>query len=99
MYAIIKTGGKQYWVVPGEVLQIEKIDAKEGQDIEIDALWSGGENNTQPSNKAKVVATVLRHLKSDKIIVFRKKPKKAYEKSKGHRQLLTEIKIKDIKLQ
>jgi len=95
MYAIIKTGGKQYWVTPGEVLQIEKVNAKVGEDIELKALWSASENS-KPSNNAKVIATVLRHLKGKKIIVFRKKPKKAYEKSKGHRQQLTEIKIKDI---
>lgn len=96
MYAIIKTGGKQYWVTPGEVLQVEKIDAKVGEDVEFDALWSADEEKS--SSKAKVVATVLKHLKGDKVIVFRKKPKKAYEKSKGHRQLLTEIKVKEIKI-
>jgi large subunit ribosomal protein L21 len=95
MYAIIKTGGKQYWVVPGEILQVEKINAKVGEDIEFKALWSTGEN-AKISNNAKVIATVLRHLKGDKIIVFKKKTKKAYEKAKGHRQQLTEIKIKDI---
>jgi large subunit ribosomal protein L21 len=95
MYAIIKTGGKQYWVVPGEILQVEKINAKVGEDIEFKALWSADEN-AKFSNDAKVIATVLRHLKGDKIIVFKKKTKKAYEKAKGHRQQLTEIKIKDI---
>jgi large subunit ribosomal protein L21 len=95
MYAIIKTGGKQYWVVPGEVLQIEKINAKVGDDVEFEAMWSS-DQNSKPSSTAKVIATVLRHLKGNKIIVFKKKSKKAYEKSRGHRQQLTEIKIKDI---
>lgn len=97
MYAIIKKGGKQYWVTPGEVLKVEKINAKVGEDVEIEALWSSGESNT-PSNKGKVVATVIRHLKDSKVIVFKRRPKKAYEKSIGHRQHLTEIKIKDIQL-
>ncbi|MEF3279938.1 MAG: 50S ribosomal protein L21 [Elusimicrobiota bacterium] len=98
MYAIIKTGGKQYRVVPGKTLKIEKVNAKVGEEIEFEALWSSGENNSVSSNKGKVVATVIRHLKSPKIIVFKKKPKKAYEKSKGHRQSLSEIRIKDIHL-
>ncbi|MGC9070995.1 MAG: 50S ribosomal protein L21 [Elusimicrobiales bacterium] len=98
MYAIVKTGGKQYRVRPGDVLCIEKLNAKIGDDVELKALWSVGENNPNPSNEGKVIATVLRHFKAPKIIVFRKKPKKAYEKAKGHRQMMTEIKIKDIKL-
>jgi len=99
MYAIIKTGGKQYWVVPGEVLQVEKIKAEAGKDVAFDALWSAAENETQKANKGgKVTATILRHLKSPKVIVFRKRSKKAYEKSKGHRQELSEIRIKDIQL-
>lgn len=97
MYAIIKTGGKQYWVVPGEILQVEKINAREGEDVEFNALWSSSDKS-ENLNKGKVIATVIRHLKGPKIIVFRKKPKKAYEKSKGHRQELTEIRIKDIHL-
>lgn len=97
MYAIIKTGGKQYWVAPGEILHIEKINAKVGDDIEFKALWSSGEGSSNPSNEGKVIATVLRHFKAPKIIVFKKKPKKAYEKSRGHRQMMTEIKIKEIK--
>lgn len=99
MYAIIKTGGKQYWVVPGEVLQVEKIKAEAGKDVSFDALWSAAENEPQKANKGgKVTATILRHLKSPKVIVFKKRPKKAYEKSKGHRQELSEIRIKDIQL-
>ncbi|HOL62772.1 MAG: 50S ribosomal protein L21 [Elusimicrobiales bacterium] len=98
MYAIIKTGGKQYWVTPGEVLQVEKLNAKVGEDVEIKALWSSGENESSASNKGKVIATVVRHIKSPKVIVFKRRPKKAYEKSKGHRQVLTEIKVKDIQL-
>ncbi len=102
MYAIIETGGKQYWVVPGEILQIEKLSSNQGEEITFNALWSASlENKEQSKEKkpsAKVTAQVLRHLKGKKIIVFRKKPKKAYEKSRGHRQELTEIQIKDIQL-
>lgn len=100
MYAIIETGGKQYWVVPGEILQVEKLPAKVGEDVTFNALWSAsGDGQTTNLNKnAKVIATVLRHFRGEKIIVFKKRVKKAYEKCKGHRQELTEIKIKDIQL-
>lgn len=98
MYAIIKTGGKQYWVSPGEVLQIEKLNARVGDDVEIEALWSAEEKEGNSSNKGKVIATVLRHIKSPKVIVFKNRTKKAYEKTKGHRQQLTEIKIKEVKI-
>jgi len=105
MYAIIETGGKQYWVTPGEIIRIEKLDAKAGDQVTLNALWSAsGEpegNNPavaakQPS--AKVVAEVLRHLKAPKILVFMKRRKKAYEKMRGHRQQLTEIQIKEVQL-
>lgn len=100
MYAIIETGGKQYWIAPGEVLRVEKLPAKEGEEITLKALWGSGENKQSGEKKptAKVTAEVLRHLKGEKVVVFRKKPKKAYEKARGHRQELTEIKIKDIHL-
>jgi large subunit ribosomal protein L21 len=100
MYAVIETGGKQYKVVPGEILQVEKLNAKEGDSIEFKALLaaSGEENQTGLSMNAKVVAQVLKHIKGKKIIVFKKRPKKAYEKTSGHRQNLTEIQIKDIQL-
>ncbi len=102
MYAIIETGGKQYWVVPGEILQVEKLTVKEGAEVTFTALWSASQDEkSAPAPKApsaKVTARIIRHLKGPKIIVFRKKPKKAYEKASGHRQELTEIEVKDIQL-
>lgn len=102
MYAIIETGGKQYWVVPGEILHVEKLTAKEGEEITFKALWSASqEKPTTPDSKstaAKVTARIVRHFQGPKIIVFRKKSKKAYEKASGHRQELTEIEVKDIQL-
>jgi large subunit ribosomal protein L21 len=101
MYAIIKTGGKQYWVTPGEIIQVEKLKAETGKDVTFSALWSASNNpeeKVQANKNAKVTATVLRHIKSPKTIVFKKRPKKAYEKSFGHRQELSEIQIKEIQL-
>ena len=102
MYAIIETGGKQYWVVPGEILHVEKLSAEEGEEITFKALWSASqEQKTAPDLKspaAKVTARIVRHFQGPKIIVFRKKSKKAYEKASGHRQELTEIEVKNIQL-
>ena len=102
MYAIIETGGKQYWVVPGEILHVEKLTAKEGTEISFKALWSASQDAKDASDAkspaAKVTARVVRHLQGPKVIVFRKKSKKAYEKASGHRQELTEIEVKDIQL-
>ena len=102
MYAIIETGGKQYWVVPGEILQVERLTAKAGEDVTFKALWTASQEEknaaTGKSPEAKVTATVVRHLRGDKMIIFRKRPKKAYEKSSGHRQELTELQVKEIHL-
>ncbi len=102
MYAIIETGGKQYWVVPGEILQVEKLTEPKGAEVTFKALWSASldEKNASvaKSPAAKITARIVRHLRGRKIIVFRKKSKKAYEKGSGHRQELTEIEVKDIQL-
>lgn len=102
MYAIIETGGKQYWVVPGEILHVERLTAKTGEEVIFSALWTASKEEKNPapgkSPPAKVTATVVRHLRGDKMIIFRKRPKKAYEKSSGHRQELTELQVKDIQL-
>ena len=102
MYAIIETGGKQYWVVPGEILHVEKLTAKEGEEITFKALWSASQDGKGAADTkapaAKVTAKILRHLQGPKVIVFRKKTKKAYEKASGHRQELTEIEVKNIQL-
>ncbi|MBI4386346.1 MAG: 50S ribosomal protein L21 [Elusimicrobia bacterium] len=102
MYAIIETGGKQFWVVPGETIQVGRLQAEEGAVVTLPALWAAGSTvewaDTSALPKAKVTAQVLRHLLAPKVIVFKKRPKKAYQKTQGHRQGLTEIKIQDISL-
>ena len=89
MYAIIETGGKQLWVIPGETVKVEKLEAKEGDKLTFNALWP---------QKAKVAATVVKQGRGEKIIVFKKRTKKAYKKTQGHRQWLTSIKIDGISL-
>ncbi len=102
MYSIIETGGKQYWVTPGQNLQVEKLEAEVGSTVEFTSLWAANAEGTSSDAKAakaaKVTAEVVRHLRGRKIIVFKKRPKKGYERTQGHRQNLTEIKIKEIVL-
>ena len=101
MIAIIKTGGKQYLVQPGDKLKIEKLEEKEGATvsfnevllIEKDAKVEVG----TPFLKAEVTAKVLSHGKGDKVVIFKYKPKKRESRKVGHRQPYTEIEITGIK--
>ena len=102
MYAIIETGGKQLWVIPGETVKVEKLEAKEGDKLTFDALWAVGDapegKEAASTRKAKVTVTVVKQGRGEKIIVFKKRTKKAYKKTQGHRQWLTSIKIDSISL-
>jgi large subunit ribosomal protein L21 len=102
MIAIIKTGGKQYLVKPGDKLKIEKLEEKEGAEISFSdvLLVEKGkkvEIGTPFVKDGKVEAKILSHGKGDKIIVFKYKPKKRYSRKIGHRQPYTEIEITGIK--
>ena len=98
MYAIIETGGKQYWFEPGETIRVEKLEAEKGQELTLPALWAvdDSKEGAEPSRKAKVKAEVVKQTRGPKIIVFTKKTKKAYKRMQGHRQWVTDIKIKEI---
>ncbi len=99
MYAIIEAGGKQYWVVPGETLQIEKIEGKKGDKLTFNALWAADEEKTDSSSqKGKVTAEVLGQTKGPKLIIFKKRPKSNYRRKAGHRQKYTEIRVTKISL-
>ena len=102
MYAIIETGGKQLWVVPGETVKVEKLEVEQGAKLTFSALWAVGDapEGQEPtsSRTAKVTATVVKQGRGPKIIVFKKRTKKAYKKTQGHRQWLTSIKIESISL-
>ncbi|MDD5098200.1 MAG: 50S ribosomal protein L21 [Candidatus Pacebacteria bacterium] len=102
MLAVIKTGGKQYKVAPGEKIKVEKLEAKEGEKIVFDeVLLIADENNVEigaPFLKgAKVTGNVVKHDRHDKVIIFKYKPKKRYRLKKGHKQPYTEVEIVDIK--
>ena len=101
MYAVIKTGGKQYKVVPGEKLKVEQIPAEVGAQIVLDqVLLVGDESNVRLGQPivpgATVTATVLGHGRGDKVKIFKMRRRKHYQKHQGHRQGFTELKIDGI---
>ncbi len=100
MYAIIRTGGKQYRVSEGDTLRVEKVDGDVGSSIEIaDVLMVGGEKvsiGTPLVSGAKVSAQITAQDRSKRIIVFKMKRRKNYRRKRGHRQPYTELKITGI---
>ncbi len=96
MYAVIKTGGKQYKVEPGTLLKVEKLKARPGQTVELEAALVKDDNG-EIKTEGKVEAEVIEHGKHKKVLVFHFKRKKNYKKLNGHRQPYTLIKIKEIK--
>jgi large subunit ribosomal protein L21 len=101
MYAVIKTGGKQYKVSAGDLLKVEKLDGAVGDTIELnEVLMVGGEEvkiGTPLLPEAKVEAQIVEQGKDKKILVFKSKRRKNSRKKFGHRQPLTRLKITDIK--
>ena len=100
MFAIVKTGGKQYRVEPGLKLRVEKLDAEPGANVELPVLLLGGEKTvvgTPVVERASVVAEVLGHGRGKKILVSKFKAKVQYRRKKGHRQPYTELLIKEIR--
>ena len=101
MYAILETGGKQYRVEAGTTLQIEALDAEEGQTVELKPVRfvsdSNGEAIGQPEvNQAHVKATIVKNGRTRSIRVFKKKRRKGYRRTRGHRQDFTQIRIEEI---
>lgn len=102
MLAVIKTGGKQYKVAPGQKIKIEKINTPVGQEVVFDDVLLVEKNKkteigTPKVNGAKVIGKVLKQEKGDKVIVFKYKSKKRYKVKRGHRQFFTEVEIMAIK--
>ena len=101
MFAIIQTGGKQYKVQAGDVLNVEKLSAEVGTKVEFPVLLTSNEGKVEVGTPvvAKVVCTaeVVAHGKGEKIVVYKYKPKKNVRSKNGHRQPYTQIKIVEIK--
>jgi large subunit ribosomal protein L21 len=100
MYAVIRTGGKQYRVAPGDVVKIEKAAADENGTVEFSDVLavSGDAGSVAKPESAKVIATVLGEGRGDKILVFHYKRKKQYKKLQGHRQAFTQVRINEIEV-
>ena len=102
MFAIIATGGKQYTVSAGDKIKVEKLDVAEGKKVNFDVLLVSDDNGVTVGNpvvkNAVCEAKVLANGKSDKIVVFKYKPKKNERKKQGHRQPFTEVEIVSIKV-
>ena len=100
-YAVVETGGKQYRVSEGSVVEVEKLDVEVGQDIELTSVLavSDGESlkiGTPVIDGAKVVMTVTDQKRGPKVVNFKKKRRKGYKRKVGHRQSLTVVKVKQI---
>lgn len=91
MFAIIRTGGKQYKVAKDDKIRVEKLDAKEGASVDCDVLYAEG------GKKATVKAKILEHTRGPKVTIFKKKRRQNYRRTKGHRQDLTILQITDVK--
>ena len=94
MKAIFETGGKQYYAAKGDVLYVEKLDAKEGDKVIFDkVLYANGISGTPVLEGAKVEAKVLKQGKAKKVVVFKFRAKKKYRRTQGHRQPYTKVEI------
>lgn len=101
MYAIIETGGKQYRVSPNSDVRIERVDAEEGDVVSIDKVLLLSRDGSVIVGKpyvegASVKVRILQNGKDRKVLVFKKKPRKGFQKLQGHRQQFTRIRVEDI---
>ena len=100
MYAVVKTGGKQYKVSVGEKLKVEQIPAELDSQIELEVLMIADGENIKVGSPvlagAKVVAKIIAHGRGEKIRIFKMRRRKHYQKRQGHRQNFTQIKIMSI---
>lgn len=103
MYAIIRTGGKQFRAEPGKTLRIPSIDIEPGENVTFEEVLLGSSDGdikvgAPLLSGAAVVAEVVKHGKGDKIIVFKFKRRKNYRRKQGHRQKFTEVRVRDVNL-
>lgn len=99
MKAIFVTGGKQYYVSPGDVIYVEKLDNEVGSEVTFtEVLFADGKVGAPTLAGAKVICNVEKHGKQKKIVVFKYRPKKKYRKTQGHRQPYTKLVVKKIEV-
>lgn len=102
MYAVIKTGGQQFRVAKGDKLSVQKLDVEAGKSVTLEDVLMINDGKTAKVGTplvsgAKVTAKVLEQMRDDKVVIFKKKRRQNYRRTKGHRQHLTVIEITDIK--
>jgi large subunit ribosomal protein L21 len=103
MYAIIRTGGKQFRVEPGKTIRIPTLVGEAGSSVEFNDVLLGSDGNNVRTgvptlSGARVTGEIVKHGRGDKIVVFKFKRRKNYSRKQGHRQGFTEVKINDISL-
>ena len=97
MFAVIKTGGKQYKVAPNDVIRVEKLPGQAGDTVTLDQVLMDDDNVGAPTVAcASVTATLLEQTRGEKVIIFKKKRRQNYRRKKGHRQELTVLRITGI---
>ena len=101
MFAVLKTGGKQYKVAQGDVIRVEKLEGNVGDKVTLDQILMIGEDDKVDVGAplldgSTVVGEIIDQAKGPKILVFKKKRRKKYRRTNGHRQLITHLKITDI---
>ena len=101
MFAVLKTGGKQYKVAKDDVIEIERLPGEAGQQVVFDQVLMLGDSASATAGAplvagASVAATLLEQVKGDKVIVFKKRRRHNYRRKRGHRQLLTVVRIDEI---
>ncbi len=101
MYAVVKTGGKQYKVAPGQIIKVEKLAGEAGEQVEFPAVLAVVKDGEVTVGRplvenARVVGEIVGQKRSKKILVFKSKRRKGYRKMRGHRQQVTEVKINEI---
>ena len=100
MYAVIRSGGKQYRVTPGQTVRLEKLTGETGSKVELGNVLmveDGGDGRTGSAlENAKIAATIVESGRSNKVLVFKKKRKKQYRRTQGHRQDYTSVRIDQI---
>ena len=89
-HAVIRAGGKQFLVEEGQTIRVPSLEAEAGSSIELETLLSSG------AEGKNISATVVEHVKDQKIVVFKKKRRKQYKRTRGHRQSYTTLKIDSI---
>jgi large subunit ribosomal protein L21 len=98
MFAVIRTGGKQYKVKSGDVIDVEKLAGDAGAKVEFGEVMMAGDKTGAPLlSGARVLAEIVKQFRDEKVVIFKKRRRHNYRRKKGHRQYLTQVKITDIK--